>query len=72
MTSTHIASKICMFQFLPMDEDVLENLVDLQKTDGDGIDLTGPTGCLPQNDDVPIVLKDDGKTDNDSDAIDWG
>lgn len=72
MTSTHIASKICMFQFLPMDEGVLENLVDLQKEDGDGIDLTGLTGCLPQNDDVPIVLKDDSKADNDSDAIDWG
>lgn len=28
--STHIASKICMFQFLPMDEDVLHNLVDLR------------------------------------------
>lgn len=26
--SIHIASKICMFQFLPMDEDVLQNLVD--------------------------------------------
>lgn len=27
--STHIASKICMLQFLPLDEDVLKNLVDL-------------------------------------------
>lgn len=35
--STHIASKICMMQFLPMDDDILENLVDLHNTDADGI-----------------------------------
>lgn len=33
--STHIASKICMLQFLPMDDDILENLVDLQDSEID-------------------------------------
>lgn len=28
--SSHTASKICMLQFLPMDDDILSNLVDLQ------------------------------------------
>lgn len=28
--STHIASKVCMLQFLPLDDDILDNLVDLQ------------------------------------------
>ena len=31
--SSHIASKICMMQFLPMDEKILSNLVDLQDED---------------------------------------
>ena len=31
--SSHIASKICMMQFLPMDEIILSNLVDLQDED---------------------------------------
>ena len=31
--SSHIASKICMMQFLPMDEKILSNLVDLQDKD---------------------------------------
>lgn len=31
--SSHIASKICMMQFLPMDESILSNLVDLQDED---------------------------------------
>ena len=31
--STHIASKICMLQFLPMDDDILDCLVDLQDLD---------------------------------------
>ena len=31
--SSHIASKICMMQFLPMDERILSNLVDLQDKD---------------------------------------
>lgn len=34
--SSHIASKICMMQFLPMDERILGNLVDLQDEDATG------------------------------------
>lgn len=29
--SSHIASKICMMQFLPMDKEIIDNLVDLQE-----------------------------------------
>lgn len=42
--SAHIESKICMMQFLPMDDDVLENLVDLQEPSasnvGNGNDMS--------------------------------
>ena len=31
--SSHIASKICMMQFLPLDDEILSNLVDLQDND---------------------------------------
>ena len=40
-TSVHTASKICMFQFLPMDEDVLSNLVDLQYAEPENGALVG-------------------------------
>ena len=35
--STHIASKICFMEFLPMDDEVLDNLVDFQEVDNDDI-----------------------------------
>jgi len=34
--SKHIASKICLMQFLPMDQSILENLVDLQDNAKEG------------------------------------
>ncbi|MCM1254688.1 MAG: hypothetical protein NC221_01020 [Duncaniella sp.] len=37
--STHIASKICMFQFLPMDNEIIQNLVDLQEPDKNDMDI---------------------------------
>ncbi|MFA6883713.1 MAG: hypothetical protein WCQ55_01185 [Paludibacteraceae bacterium] len=44
--STHTASKICMFQFLPLTQDVLDNLVDLN------LDDKSQFGANLSNDDI--------------------
>lgn len=67
--STHIASKICMFQFLPMDEDVLCNLVDLQVQDEMDIDNGGNVQHL--QDDSSVIDVNTGST-TDDEPIDWG
>ena len=69
--STDIASKICMFQFLPMDESVLDNLVDLRVRDNDDIDLVGIAQHLPERSNETNVNVENN-TNEDPHVIDWG
>lgn len=69
--STHIASKICMFQFLPMDESVLENLVDLRVQDDDDRDLVGIAKHLPKSS-AETNVSEESNTNEDPHIIDWG
>ena len=69
--SSHIASKICMFQFLPMDESVLDNLVDLRVRDDDDIDLVGIAQHFPEgSNDTNVNV--DSNTNEEPHVIDWG
>lgn len=64
--SPHIASKVSMMQFLPMDEEILKNLVDLQNEDE--TDMT-------KVESVEDKLKDDSFQVNeeiDPAILDWG
>ena len=69
--STHIVSKICMFQFLPMDESVLDNLVDLRARDDDDIDLVGIAQHLPEGANEANVNVENNTTEEPH-VIDWG
>ena len=69
--STHIVSKICMFQFLPMDESVLDNLVDLRVRDDDDIDLVGIAQHLPEGANEANVNVENN-TNEEPHIIDWG
>lgn len=69
--STHIASKICMFQFLPMDEDVLDNLVDLCVQNQADIDLIGIAQHL-QDGSNETNVNVESNTNEEPHVIDWG
>ncbi|MCQ2258725.1 MAG: hypothetical protein MJZ41_12160 [Bacteroidaceae bacterium] len=69
--STHIVSKICMFQFLPMDESVLDHLVDLQVRGDDDIDLVGIAQHLPEGSNETDVNVE-SNTNEEPHVIDWG
>lgn len=69
--STHIASKICMFQFLPMDEDVLENLVDLRVQNENDIDFVGIAQHL-QDKSSETSINAESIGNDEPHVIDWG
>lgn len=68
--SSHIESKICMMQFLPMDDEVLENLVDLQDSN-QGLDEE-KSHLSPSVDSEQSALEKADETADSFDTIDWG
>ena len=72
-TSTHIASKICFMQFLPMDDDVLNNLVDLQESETDIDEILDSETISDNIGDGVTCKKDDNNDDNSAPhVLDWG
>lgn len=71
--SSHIESKICMMQFLPMDDEVLENLVDLQDSNLSTLVLDEEKSHLsPSVDSEQSALSKADETADSLDTIDWG
>lgn len=61
--SKHIASKICFMQFLPMDEELVKNLTD----------LNCPEEVIPSIDqEYPVTQKNTKETRTEEPIIDWG
>lgn len=73
--SSHIESKICMMQFLPMDEDVLEHLVDLHdSSSSQGEDISGVSKVVTDDDNNTTLSEATSgeKAEAANDEIDWG
>lgn len=71
--SSHIESKFCMMQFLPMDDEVLENLVDLQDSNLSTLELDEEKSHLSQFvDSEQSALSKADETADSLDTIDWG
>lgn len=73
--STHIESKICMMQFLPMDDEVLENLVDMQDSSVSNVDENGMLHAETGDDKepaLPVIPLDKQQKSKDDNSIDWG
>lgn len=71
--SSHIESKICMMQFLPMDDEVLNNLVDLQDSSASNVEDLSETLQVASDDNKEPVPSEDAtceSTKNDTEF--WG
>lgn len=67
--SSHIASKICFMEFLPMDDDVVNNLVDLQE--GDNVD--GFETILSEAKQIPTKTLEETETEGYEPPVEfWG
>lgn len=70
--SEHIASKICMLQILPMDDNILQNLSDLQQPNTEGTELIVEDTRSLDADGSINVDGNHNTDDNNSQIIDWG
>ena len=71
--SSHIESKICMMQFLPMDDEVLNNLVDLLDSSASNVEDLSETLQVASDDNKEPVPSEDAtceSTKNDTEF--WG
>lgn len=71
--SSHIESKICMMQFLPMDDEVLENLVDLQDSSASHVEDLSETFQVASGDNKEPVSSEEATAESiKNDTEFWG